>query len=442
MRLSISLIALLAAAPAFADGAKEFPATLAGHAVLPAASFVTPPADAPAALQVSGKFTKQGSPLRLTAEPGTGTTPPFKGQPLQGFSGIRAMGDGTYVVITDNGFGAKANSPDAMLFFHVVKPDFAAGTVAVQKTTFLSDPNKVVPFNIVMEGTGTRYLTGADLDIEGFQIVGSDIVIGDEFGPYVIVADFATGVVKEFHETKMGEVTVKSPDHYSVQLPNPGGKLPDYLARRSRGYEGFAKSVDGKTLLGLLEGPLWDAAKGDWVRTADGREALPILEMDATTRAWTGRHWLYPVEGKEYAIGDFQMIDATRGLVIERDNGQGDAELACKDGQAEGCAKTPALFKRIYLVKFGEPGQPVEKVAYIDLLNMKDPNRIARQGRREDGTFRFPFVTIENVDRVDETHIIVANDNNFPFSKGRDLSKLDDNEVILLEVGDFLKAGL
>ena len=56
------------------------------------------------------------------------------------------------------------------------------------------------------------------------------------------------------------------------------------------------------------------------------------------------------------------------------------------------------------------------------------------------GVLTFPFFTIENVDRVDETHIIVGNDNNLPFSSSRDPNKADDNEFVLLEVGEFLKA--
>ena len=35
---------------------------------------------------------------------------------------------------------------------------------------------------------------------------------------------------------------------------------------------------------------------------------------------------------------------------------------------------------------------------------------------------------------------IVGNDNNLPFSSSRDPNKADDNEFVLLEVGDFLKA--
>lgn len=443
-RTATALAVLLAAGSLHAAEAIRFDATLKGHAVLPAQTLIAAPEDAPEALQTSGKFTGQANPDRLQADATDGESMPLKGQPLQGFSGIRAVGDGSYYVLTDNGFGSKSNSPDAMLFFHQVRPDFTTGEVIVEKTTFLSDPDKVVPFVTVMEGSASRYLTGADFDIEGFQMVGDDIVIGDEFGPYVIVANAQTGVVSEFHETLVDGELVRSPDHYAIQLPNPGADVPAYTAKRSRGYEGFAASVDGKTLYPLLEGALWEADKSDWERVADGRAALRILEMTAATREWTGNSWFYPLEDDSHAIGDFNMIDATRGLIIERDGGQGDAEQACAGDKTDECFDKPAGFKRVYMIDMAgvEPGQPVNKVAYIDLLDMQDPDGIARQGKRDDGRFTFPFVTIENVDRVDETHIIVANDNNFPFSVGRTLGERDDNEMILLDVGDFLKASI
>ena len=52
----------------------------------------------------------------------------------------------------------------------------------------------------------------------------------------------------------------------------------------------------------------------------------------------------------------------------------------------------------------------------------------------------FPFLTIENVAMVDADHIILGNDNNLPFSTSREPNKADDNEMVLLEVGEFLKA--
>ena len=116
----------------------NIPAVLDGHAVLPAMTLVPPPADAPRELQISGRYA--GPPGKRVDTPKsvpgmsalsdraaprpTGSKLPFTGQPVQGFSGIKHMGDGTYLTITDNGFGSKANSPDAMLMFHVVKPDW------------------------------------------------------------------------------------------------------------------------------------------------------------------------------------------------------------------------------------------------------------------------------------------------------------------------------
>jgi len=52
----------------------------------------------------------------------------------------------------------------------------------------------------------------------------------------------------------------------------------------------------------------------------------------------------------------------------------------------------------------------------------------------------FPFFTIENVDVVDATHIVIGNDNNLPFSSSRNPNKADDNEFVLLEVSQLLKA--
>lgn len=40
---------------------------------------------------------------------------------------------------------------------------------------------------------------------------------------------------------------------------------------------------------------------------------------------------------------------------------------------------------------------------------------------------------------VDKEHIIVGNDNNYPFSSSREPNVADDNEFILLSVPDLLK---
>ena len=72
-------------------------------------------------------------------------------------------------------------------------------------------------------------------------------------------------------------------------------------------------------------------------------------------------------------------------------------------------------------------------------MSIADPARLARKPMNN-GVLTFPFFTIENVDIVDARHIIVGNDNNLPFSSSREPNKADDDELILLEVAEFLKA--
>ena len=114
----------------------------------------------------------------------TGLSLPFDGQPMQGFSGIKAMEDGTFWSLSDNGFGNKLNSTDAMLMLHHVKMDWDAGKVEALKTLFLTDPDKKAPFPIVMEGSDKRYLTGADFDVESIQPVADEgVYLFMEFRP-------------------------------------------------------------------------------------------------------------------------------------------------------------------------------------------------------------------------------------------------------------------
>lgn len=435
MKNTLTLAALLALSTAAAAHAQEaFPATLSAHAELPAATFVPAPEGAAPHYNVSGRFTNpSGRVTDLYANvQANGLAMPFPGQPLQGFSGIRSLGDGRFLVLTDNGFGAKGNSSDVILMFNIVRPDWQTGRVAIERTVQLSDPDGKVPFPIMNEATSGRFLTGADFDIESIQPVGETYWIGDEFGPWLIQVN-AEGEVLQVVATEPGGELMRSPDNPFVAAPDPGAELPaEVVVFRSGGYEGMALSEDGRTLYPLLEKPVWDAASGAQ-ETVGGRPVLRLMEVSTETGEWGEQIRYYPLEAADHAIGDFNLIEGTRGLIIERDNGQGDPR--------EAWAETPAAFKRIYLVdleRVDENGV-LEKIAHIDLMDIKDPDGIAPRGTI-DGVFSFPFVTIEDVDRVDQNHIIVANDNNFPFSVGREQGRADDNEMILLEVGEFLQA--
>jgi hypothetical protein len=451
-RAAFALLPLvLAAQSAWAQTA--YPATLDGHALLAAATFTKPPADAPASMALSGRFLHADG--RRRDQPGsvkgvaflsdpkaprpTGIDGPFEGQPIQGFSGVKWQKDGTAWVVSDNGFGSRANSPDAMLMFHQLAPDWASGQIRVQSTVFLHDPDGMVPFNIVNSATSKRYLTGADFDIESIQLVGDSVWLGDEFGPYLIRAD-RKGKVTGVFETRLDGQVLRSPDHFSVTAPAvPGGTVAT-LARRSRGFEGMALSPDGRFLYPMLEGPLWDATAKAW-ETRDGKETVRILEFDVQQASFTGRVMRYGLEQAGNNIGDFNMIDANTALVIERDNGEGDAALACEGAARSDCFNVPARFKRVYKIDLSTLDAQgfVRKLAYVDLLNIADPKGLARLGAR-DGRFSFPHWCIEGVDLVDADRIVVLNDNNLTVSAAREFGKNEPNEMIMLRVPELLRA--
>lgn len=439
------LNALVLAVPA--DAGEPFPATLAGHVAIPAETFIDAPADAPSDLRSSGKFTTGrrieaiGSIEGKSGDRPTGVKTPFRGQPIQGHSGIKRAADGTFWVLTDNGFGSRANSPDSMLYLNQYRFDWDKGAAERLATIFLHDPDKNVPFRIANEATEKRYLTGADFDIESFQPIGDKIWIADEFGPYLLRID-RTGKVEAVFETAIDGKTARSPDHFAVTGPPTPTAVGSFNVRRSKGFEGMAASPDGSRLYALLEGPIWDAEKKDWEKTEDGKEFLRILEFDVAGGKWTGRHWRYVLDQNGLAIGDFNMIDATTGLVIERDNGEGTADKACPAGEKRpDCFHDVARIKRVYKIEMTDANAngPVRKIGYVDLMKIADPGKKARKPLTG-GALAFPFFTIENVDVVDPLHIVVGNDNNLPFSSSREPNKADDNEFVLLRVEELLKA--
>lgn len=450
MRLShllASIATLALTSPSMAEGL--FTAKLAGHAYLPALTLITPPADAPRDAWVSGKFTgktRNDKPMSVMGDVGkaygshpTGISLPFIGQPVQGFSGfaMNRAADGSIYTLTDNGFGTKANSPDALLFFHRMKPDFETGKVERAESVFLHDPDKKVPFRIAYEGTDSRYLTGADFDPESIQYLNDEIWIGEEFGPYIIRAGL-DGRVKAVYPTMLDGKQLTGPDTPGTVVPAVAGK--DYRVQRSGGYEGMALQPKTNQLWAMLEKPLYDDSgkpEGNFLR---------VLTFDTGKGEWTGNNYRFRLAEGATAIGDFNFIDDTRALVIERDNGEGDPSLECKTDDLSACYPLPAKVKNIVLVdtsKIDADGY-IHRIGHINLMDIQDPDNKAilktAAARDLKGKFTFPFFTIENVMLIDDKHILIANDNNLPFSGGRQIGEAAHNEFILLEVADFLAA--
>ncbi|MGW4462719.1 esterase-like activity of phytase family protein [Micromonospora sp. NPDC004704] len=356
-------------------------ATLTNFAALPAMSFV--PASEP-----SGSL--------LGTAPVNGVVAPFADQPVQGFSGVQRNADGTFDVLTDNGFGNKANSADFVLRIQRVAPSFGTGSVDVLGGLNLTDPNGLVPFALTRPD---RVLTGSDFDIESMvKAKDGSYWLGDEFGPYLLHFDRAGRLVQ-------------------APVPLPGVRAPENPAGQpnlpsSKGFEGMALAPDGRSLYPLLEGTV----------AGDPAGALRLYQYDLTAGRYTDNWWTYQLDSPGNAIGDAISVDNNRMLIIERDNGEG----------------ASALFKKIYLIDRRDRDRDgkVDKTLVADLLNINNPHNIGGFGP----VFRFPFTTIEGLVILDDRTLGVLNDNNFPSSNGRTPGKPDNNEFITIRLSANLDA--
>ena len=452
--LTLAAVAALTLGQAHAQPApREVRAVLAGHAVLPADTTVPAPADAGMLHATAGKFAnnerQRNERLGSTAahtfvgDPklprASGGALPVAGQAVQGFSGIAALSRSEFFALTDNGFGNKLNSPDALLMVHRLEVDWTSGRVTRQKTTFLRDPERRVPFLIVNENTRERYLSGADFDPESIQPVGDEWWIGEEFGPYVLRVD-RDGKVLGVIETVVQGKAYRGPDHYlQGRLPNTPAETA-FEVRRSGGFEPMAKSPDGSKLYPMFEWPLWDAAGKDFEKQA-GHTFTRILELDVASRTYTGRQWKYRFEENGNVAADFQLLDATTGLVIERDDATEGLAPACPGEARTDCFTRPAKFKRIYKIDLAAADAEgfVKKLAYIDLTAIDNPRRLAHAGPNET-RFALPQLGPEGLTIVDARHIVVVNDNNYPYSSARVIGRPDDNELTLLDIGALIDA--
>lgn len=433
----------------------EVPAVLAGHAALPASSTVSAPAAAGPGFALAGKYaapnrqrTEQPGALKTNTFVGDPKHPrasggglPVRGQSVQGFSGIVSLGPGAFLALSDNGFGNRPNSPDALLMVHRLQADWASGQVARQATVFLRDPDRKIPFAVQNEGTSERYLTGADFDPESIQVVNGEWWIGEEFGPYVLRFD-AEGRALGLVDTQVADKAYRSPDHYlNGRLPsNYPADAGSWDVRRSGGFEAMARSPDGRTLYPMFEWPLWDAATKAPEQHA-GQPYTRILALDVASGRYTGQQWKYRFEAAGHVAADFQLLDASTGLVIERDDATEGSGPGCPGEPRSDCFTRPAAFKRIYKIDLAQVDADgfVRKVAYTDLTRIANPKGLARLGPNGP-VFVMPHLGPEGLAVVDGRHIVVVNDNNFPFSSGRQIGRPDDNELVLLDIAALIDA--
>ncbi|QIR41689.1 glycerophosphodiester phosphodiesterase [Tolypothrix sp. PCC 7910] len=279
-----------------------------------------------------------------------------------------------------------------------------ADKTTLPPTTLIQDAHKaglqVHPYTFRNESQylAADYKGNPELEFQQFIQLGVDAFFTD----FPITGDKVRDLLSDPQNN-----LVRSPQNPDVlsgkAFANLGG---------SKGFEGGGINASKTKLYMLLEGTV----------QGDPNGTLRINEFDIANRKYTGRELNYRLDNPANSIGDLTVINDNEYLVIERDNNQGAA----------------AKFKRIYKIDLSKTDSKgyVSKEEVADLLNIQDPNDVNGDGKK---TFDFPFQTIESVVVVDKNTILVANDNNYPFSTGRPGNdpqnpKIDNTEILLLKL--------
>ncbi len=279
----------------------------------------------------------------------------FKGQPVQGFSGVQFGKDGSFWFLSDNGFGAKNNSADYLLRLYNLsltpgKKDAQRGSVKVGSHIQLRDPDKRVPWLIVNEASPERLLTGADFDVEGFAFAPDGTLwVGDEFGPYLL--HFSA-------DGKLLEAPMITPN--IAALPTLRGQAPIVIGHR--GSSGTRPEHTLESYRVAIEAGA-DFIEPDLVVTRDGvlvarhEPVIALLDKDgkvleatadvATRPEFKDRVKTKKLDGVEvtgYWVEDFTLAELKTLRAVER--------LPALRGKAyDGQFEIPTLSEVIALVK-------------------------------------------------------------------------------------------
>lgn len=155
---------------------------------------------------------------------------------------------------------------------------------------------------IALDFNGQTLSNDADgIDCEGLAIApDGSFWVSDEYGPHII------------HFDKNGNTI----EHINPYGNGTGGrKIPEVYKKRraNRGMEGLTISPDGKTLIGMMQSPMYNPNKA----AVANSKLLRILTYDIETGKT--KEFAYITENTKTLSSEIVAITATTFLVLERD---------------------------------------------------------------------------------------------------------------------------
>ena len=157
------------------------------------------------------------------------------------------------------------------------------------------------------------------IDSEGLVLAADGTFwVSDEYGPHIVHFDASGKTIERINPFGTG---------------TGGRTLPKVLARRrpNRGMEGLTITPDGKTLVGLMQSPIYNPSSS----AVSGSVVLRVVTFEIATGAT--KQYVYLMENASLTgCSEIAAITNTTFLALER------------DGDYGGNTAKPATFKRIY----------------------------------------------------------------------------------------------
>lgn len=245
-----------------------------------------------------------------------------------------------FYMLTDRGSNVAGQAANSII---IGKPDFAPqigkfrlkdGKLVLEQIIELKNANGIklngLPNPIGMGASGeTAYdLNGqiiaasADgIDSEGLvRAADGSFWISDEYGPHIAHFDASGKTIERINPFGTG---------------TGGRKIPAVFANRraNRGMEGLAITPDGKTLVGMMQSPMYNPTKAATAASV----VLRILTFDISTGAT--KQYVYLMDNVSLTgVSDIVAVNSTTFLTLER------------DGLYGGAATNPAAVKKVYKI--------------------------------------------------------------------------------------------
>lgn len=175
-----------------------------------------------------------------------------------------------------------------------------------------------IPFDL----SGAALTPSADgIDSEGMVLAADGTFwISDEYGPHIVHFDATGKTIERINPFGTGTGGRKIPLVFASRKPN-------------RGMEGLAITPDGKTLVGMMQSPMYNPSQA----AVKNSVILRILTFNIATGAT--KQYAYTMEDPSLTgVSDIVAVSATTFLTIER------------DGNFAGDAAAPATFKKVFKI--------------------------------------------------------------------------------------------